>query len=303
MPSRKAGNSPVMRPFRALDRISEWSWLDNPAKTVRGAVSTMLPGRRLRDLLHGVWLGHPLHPMAVQAPIGAFLCAGLVDALPDAGPGERRVADSLTTVGVLASLPASLAGAADFVQTQPDQQRTGLVHATANSAALTSYLLSLRWRATGRRTAAVTAGWTGLALIAAGGVLGGHLSYHQANGANQAEDVRHIGPQEWTEVGNVHELPDGVPTRRMVGEVPVVILRNGEHTHVLADRCSHASGPLHQGTLSWPFGRGGAPCLECPWHGSVFRVSDGSVVHGPATATQPGFHTRVVGDRLHIRLR
>ncbi|WP_246195703.1 Rieske 2Fe-2S domain-containing protein [Halopolyspora algeriensis] len=295
--------SPDIRPFRALDHIADWSWLDKPAKTVRKAVFKVFSNRQVRDVLHGVWLGHPLHPMSVQVPIGAFLSAGVVDALPDSGPGERRVAGSLITMGVLTSLPAALSGLTDFAQGQPDQQRTGLVHATANSAALACYLVSLRQRARGRQAAAVATGWAGLTLLATGGLLGGHLSYHQANGANQAEDVLHIGPREWTEIGNVHDLPDRVPVQRMAGEVPVVVLRDGEDTHVLADRCSHASGPLHEGTLSWPAGPGEAPCLECPWHGSVFRVGDGSVVHGPATAPQPGFHTRVVGDRLQIRLR
>ena len=40
----------------------------------------------------------------------------------------------------------------------------------------------------------------------------------------------------------------------------------------------------------------------CPWHGSEFRVSDGCVVHGPATAPVPRFESRVVGDELQARV-
>jgi nitrite reductase/ring-hydroxylating ferredoxin subunit len=46
------------------------------------------------------------------------------------------------------------------------------------------------------------------------------------------------------------------------------------------------SGPLSDGEIA-----GG--CVTCPWHGSVFRLADGGVVHGPATAPQPAFATRV----------
>lgn len=290
-----------MRPFSTLDRIAEQQWLDKPAGTLRDAVLKLLRNRNLRDALHGVWLGHPLHPSVVQAPVGAFLCAGVVDALPDRGAGERRAAELLIKFGLLASLPASLAGAADFAQGHEEQQRTGLVHATANSAALASYLLSLRWRATGSERAGLVAGWTGLALTAAGGLLGGHLSFHQSTGVNHADAVPHIAPEEWSDLGNLRDLPDREPTRQMVGEVPVLILRNGEDLYVLADRCSHASGPLHQGTVSWQ--GDSSPCLECPWHGSVFRLSDGSVLHGPATAPQPSFHTRVVDGRVQARVR
>ena len=68
----------------------------------------------------------------------------------------------------------------------------------------------------------------------------------------------------------------------MIGDVPVVAIADGQQVHVLADRCSHLSGPLSGGEV-------GDGWLTCPWHGSTFRISDGSVVHGPATTPQPVF--------------
>ena len=67
----------------------------------------------------------------------------------------------------------------------------------------------------------------------------------------------------------------------MLGDVPVVVIRDGERVHVLADRCSHLSGPLSDGDYH-------DGCLSCPWHGSTFRVADGSVARGPATAPSAG---------------
>jgi nitrite reductase/ring-hydroxylating ferredoxin subunit len=72
------------------------------------------------------------------------------------------------------------------------------------------------------------------------------------------------------------------------------VLRTGEDVHVLTDRCSHLAGPLHQGRIVTD--DNADVCVICPWHGSTFRVADGSVVHGPATARQPSFESRVTED-------
>ncbi|GEL18991.1 hypothetical protein PA7_28280 [Pseudonocardia asaccharolytica DSM 44247 = NBRC 16224] len=81
--------------------------------------------------------------------------------------------------------------------------------------------------------------------------------------------------------------------------MPVLILRRGDDVAVRSDRCPHMAGPLHQGT---PSGTDGDICVTCPWHGSVFRLSDGAVVHGPATASLPGFETRTEDGRLEVRV-
>ena len=80
-----------------------------------------------------------------------------------------------------------------------------------------------------------------------------------------------------------------------LGEVPVVVVRDASQVHVLADQCSHMSGPLSDGDLA-------DGCLICPWHGSIFRLSDGKAVRGPATAPQPVFDCRVADGILQVRL-
>ena len=89
--------------------------------------------------------------------------------------------------------------------------------------------------------------------------------------------------------------PEGKPVRRLLGEVPVVVVRDRGTVHVLADRCSHMSGPLSDSELT-------DGCLTCPWHGSVFRIADGSVARGPATAPQPAFEVREIGGAIQICL-
>jgi nitrite reductase/ring-hydroxylating ferredoxin subunit len=84
----------------------------------------------------------------------------------------------------------------------------------------------------------------------------------------------------------------------MVDEVPVLVVREpGDLVHVLADRCSHLSGPLSEGKLT------DDGCVECPWHGSLFRLADGENLRGPATAPQPVFDSRVTAEgQVEVRL-
>jgi nitrite reductase/ring-hydroxylating ferredoxin subunit len=135
----------------------------------------------------------------------------------------------------------------------------------------------------------------GLAAAGTGGLIGGYISFRQAGGANHAEAVPHLVEPGWHDLGQVARLPSGRPFKAMLGEVPLLIMRDGERVHVLADRCSHLSGPLSDGEFT-------DGCVTCPWHGSTFRLADGSVAHGPATAPQPVFETRIQGGILQVCL-
>jgi nitrite reductase/ring-hydroxylating ferredoxin subunit len=273
-----------MRIVSRLERAESLDRLVTPGQRV----ARLLPPGGLRDALHGVWLGHPLHPALVQAPAGAWLSAAAVDAWP----GGERAARRLAAFGLCAAVPAALAGAADWSEQHEQQMRVGVVHVLANTAAVACYGASLAVRGS-RLSRALR--FAGLAFAGTGGLLGGHISFRQAGGANHAEPVPHLVPPGWHDVAEVASLPDGRPERAMLGEIPLLVLREGDGFHVLADRCSHLSGPLSDGEL-----RDG--CVTCPWHGSMFRLSDGAVARGPATAPQPAFQTRVRAGMLQVCL-
>ena len=96
-------------------------------------------------------------------------------------------------------------------------------------------------------------------------------------------------------------LRDKDAVRRQLGYLSLLVYRQGPEVSVLSDRCSHLGGPLHQGRIVV---ERGAACVACPWHGSTFVIADGTVVHGPATARQPSFETRVTADgRVELRPR
>ena len=246
-------------------------------------------------MLHGVWLGHPLHPVLAQVPVGTWLSASLLDAWPGSTPGTAAASRRLVLAGLAAALPAALAGSADWSELHEQQMRVGVVHALANTAAIALYAASV---AAPSARAARGLRLAGLTAAAAGGLLGGHLAFRQSAGANQAEQVPHLTEPGWHDLMTAAELAGlatGQPARRTLGDVPVVVVRDEQGVYVLADRCSHLSGPLSEGDY-----RDG--CLTCPWHGSTFRVSDGTVARGPATAPQPDFRTRIADGILQACL-
>lgn len=276
-----------------LDRLEREPRADAVIDTLRKGVRA-LPLGRGRDLLHGRWLGHPVHPLMVQVPIGSWLSAAVLDLRP----GRSRESRLLIGFGLAAAAPAALAGWTDWAELHRKQQRVGLVHALSNTVAVGLYAASLACRVKGREAAGRTYGFLGMTAVGVGGMLGGHLAYRQASGANHAEEVPHVVSAGWHPVGTVDEFPAGRPVRRVVDDVPVLIVREtGGQIHALAERCSHLAGPLAEGTVE-------DGCVRCPWHGSVFRLSDGWNVRGPATAPQPSFETRITeGGRVEVRLR
>ncbi len=276
---------------RLIDRIADWSVLDRVTGPITSAVSGILPPGPVRDLLHGVPLGHALHPVLVQIPVGAWTSAALLDLLP----GQQCAADILIALGVLAAPPAALSGWTDWSVLHPQQQRVGLVHAAGNVLAIGLYAGSLVARLRGRRNVGRLLAYTGYGVAGVGAYLGGHLAYRQAAAVNHAEDVPHLISAGWHRLDDITVLPDGVPVMRMVDNYPVLLHRNGNSVSALSDRCSHLSGPLHEGEV-----RDGT--VSCPWHGSTFTLTDGTVAAGPATSPQPCFRTRVVDGHIEISL-
>ena len=77
------------------------------------------------------------------------------------------------------------------------------------------------------------------------------------------------------------ELEEGKPAAYSVGDVPVVLVRDGDAVHALRDECSHAELALSEGEIST--GRGGAVRIECWLHGSCFDLRTGQPSSPPAT--------------------
>ncbi|MFI7482145.1 Rieske 2Fe-2S domain-containing protein [Kocuria sp. M1R5S2] len=282
--------------MRVLDdlvrRAERWKALDRVARPLADGVGRAVRPTVVRNVLSGAVIGHPLHPLLTDVTIGAWTMAGVLDLV--GGRPAAPAADLLVRTGIAAAVPTAVTGWHDWSGTQGADRRLGLVHAAANSTALVLYTASLAARAGGHRDGGRILGLAGFGAVTAGGYLGGHLSYIRGVGVNRTAWRR--GPSRWTDVLAETDLPDGGHRTVAAGKVTVLLVRQGRRVDALDSVCSHMGGPLDQGTIA-------DGCVTCPWHGSTFRLADGSVVRGPATARQPAYETRVQDGRIEIRAR
>jgi nitrite reductase/ring-hydroxylating ferredoxin subunit len=232
-----------------------------------------------------------LHPGLAQFSLGFFTGAGLLDLR--GRPTDTAAAKTLIAAGLASAAPTVVAGLADWSHGHEQQQRTGLLHAGVNTAGLLLYAGSLLSRQRG--AVARATGLAGLGALSMAGYLGGHLAFRQSLGPNHAEHVPHRLPPGWATMCRVDEVPQQGLSQQMLGDQPLVAFRHDGAIRVLSDVCPHLSGPLHEGEI-----RDG--CVICPWHGSAFRVADGSVHAGPATAPAPALQVRIDGGTVLVRL-
>ncbi|MFG2010884.1 Rieske 2Fe-2S domain-containing protein [Micromonospora sp. NPDC048868] len=278
-----------------LTKIEQASGLDRVGDRLQRAVQATLRPQRVRDLLHGVWLGHPLHPAMVQVPVGAWISTAVLDLMP----GQRRAAATLCAVGTVSALPAAVTGLNDWAALARDQRRIGLVHAASNSVGLAFYAGSVAARMTGRHNLGRTLGFLGLGAASMGAYLGGHLAYKQGAQVNQSISELHRMSDGWHSIADMAALPERTLITRDVDDVSVILYRHGDEVTVMLERCPHQSGPLGEGEVREIDGH---DCVVCPWHGSAFRLNGGEVVHGPSGNDQQILPTRVVDGILETRL-
>jgi nitrite reductase/ring-hydroxylating ferredoxin subunit/uncharacterized membrane protein len=274
------------------EKLKEIEGFDRPSELLSKAVAQAFPAGPVKDFLSGTWLGHSLHPMLTDVPIGAWTSALVLDLV--GGKKAEPAADLLVGTGIVATVPTAIAGLSDWSDTYGEDRRIGFAHLLFNELALAAYIASLTARRRGRRGLGKLLGLTGAGAVSVGAYLGGHLSLSRGIGVNQTafED----GPSDWTFLCAEAELVEGQPKKIDLGQIAIFVLKDGDRLYGLSDRCSHLSGPLHEGEIS-------DGCVTCPWHGSRFSLDDGSVVRGPATDPQPVYEMRVVDGRVEVRAR
>lgn len=283
-----------MNLHRAAEQIGRIEGLDRLAEPLSKVVKRFAPPESaIKDALSGTWLGHPLHPLLTDIPIGSFTSATVLDLLGTAG--AERSADRLIDVGLLSSVATAAAGAADWSDSHGQDRRTGIVHAAANAVGVSLYAASAVARRRGSRRSATSLGLAGMAVMTVGGYLGGHLGYGRGVGVNNA--FFHHPPTEWTAVLDAAALGDGATTVVDVGSATVLLHRRGTELLAIGSRCTHAGGPLQDGRID------DACTVTCPWHTSVFSLRTGEVIHGPASVPQPSYEARFTDGRIEVRVR
>jgi nitrite reductase/ring-hydroxylating ferredoxin subunit/uncharacterized membrane protein len=279
---------------RAIERIidAQAAWADPLGKlfvAIFGALYKPVP--LIKDLLHGVWLGHPLHPAVTDIPIGAFLVALVLDLA-----GIRDGATVAIGIGLLGMLVAALAGYADYIDLEGRPLRFGTVHSALMVVVLLLYAVSfgmrVGWFGPSGTAAEVWLAIIALAILLASAYLGGSLVFNM--GSQVDRNAFRGGGTKWAPV-EVDNVADNVPVKAKAGSQTLVLVRQGGKVHALHDICAHQACSLA--------GKGKVvgDAIECQCHGSRYRLRDGVVVRGPAVFNQPHFEIRTVEGRMEAR--
>jgi nitrite reductase/ring-hydroxylating ferredoxin subunit/uncharacterized membrane protein len=239
----------------------------------------------VRDLLVGRWLGHPLHAVLTDAPIGILFLVVVFDVL-----GQPLAATWALVVGILAMVAAALAGFADYADTDGRARERATLHSSLMVIALVVYLLSAIFRASSGPATPVAAGLSvlGFLILSAGAYVGGDVVYVLGNmvsrHAFRGAGTKWIALEPADTDGG--DIPEGRLVKAKLGINQLVLVRQGEQVLALHDTCAHAGGPLSEGRLL------DGAVVACPWHDSRYRMSDGLVVRGPSVYDQPAYEVR-----------
>jgi nitrite reductase/ring-hydroxylating ferredoxin subunit/uncharacterized membrane protein len=271
----------------AIDRIAE-----PLSNAVRGAYDAAGPGGRpLKNALHGVWLGHPLHPVFTDVPIGAWTTALALDMAADGDPAMRRAATFAMGVGLAGAAGAAVTGLTDWSETSGRSRRAGLVHGLLNVTATTLFATAFALRRKDSHDGGRACAWMGYAIALGAAYLGGDLVYRQRIGVTHAEaDV----PEEFTPVIDSAALKQNTMVCARAGQTDVLLVRQHGRVCALVHACTHLGGPLSEGTLK-------EGSVVCSWHGSEFALEDGRVLNGPATHDQPYLEARERDGQIEVK--
>ena len=175
-PTNNYGGTPDDTPkvVTWIKRMESARVLDVPARLLQGLAAVLTASPARRDALLGMPAGHALHPVLTDLPIGFWTSATVLDLV--GGKQSRPAATRLLALGLLAAVPTSVTGLAEFEATGQREKRVGVLHVAANSVALACYASSLRARRKDRHTRGVLLALAGSSATGVSGYLGGHLT-------------------------------------------------------------------------------------------------------------------------------
>ena len=279
-----------------VEQLGDIRSLQEASEPIQKAVKAAVQGE-IKNFLHGTWLGHPLHPVLTDIPVGAWTAAVALDALETLGGGEAcgRAADVAIGVGLVGAVASAVTGITDWSETDDRARSVGLVHGILNVVATTLYTGSLLMRKRKRsRSSGVALSMLGYATAFASAYLGGHLVFAEQIGVDHTATADQKKPEKFTRAIKTDDLKENAPTRAVVEGVAVLLVKHGDQIHALTETCPHLGGPLSEGKIV-------GDAIECPWHGSQLALDDGHVVNGPTAYPARCFDVRVRAGYIEVR--
>ena len=281
--------------------IKQQKWLETIGDPLQKAINSFYrsedehsPRRPLQNLLNGVWLGHPAHPVVTDVPIGAWTATMVLDVAAALSDDESlgTAADLSLVTGLAAALASAATGLTDWKDTYGEERTVGLLHGLTMLTATLLYTQSLIARRTNSRSAGIVFSTIGYGLISAGAYLGGDEVYDLGYGVNHTA-FQH-GPSKYVPVMREEELPAGVLQKSDAKGVPIVLARVNGQICALDDTCVHAGCSLSGGKLD-------GFTVTCPCHFSRYDMRDGSVINGPATMPEPHYDVRIHEGMIEVK--
>jgi nitrite reductase/ring-hydroxylating ferredoxin subunit/uncharacterized membrane protein len=282
----------------ATEAITRQEWLTPVEETLQHRIheafrSAGTIGQKIKNALHGTWLGHPLHAELTDIPIGTWTAAVVCDVIDITTDQHQwgESADATLTLGIIGALCAAVAGLTDWEDTDPPARRTGLIHGLVNIAGVGLFAGSAiarkrKLRGLGRSLAAL-----GYAVASTTARLGGNMVFEHRVGVEHT--AGQTFPDHFVPVLAEPELQDGTLWRVEYQGAPVLLARRGDRLFALAEKCSHWGGPLSEGKII-------DDSVRCPWHGSRFALEDGRVIDGPAVHPQPCANSQWPDRNRHV---
>lgn len=285
-----------------INAIAKQEWLDEIADPLQKAIRDLWrtgfgrskrfrsdAAREIKNLLHGTWLGHPLHPVLTNIPVGAWTAAAVLDLI-----GADDAADTAVGLGLLGAIGSAVTGLTDWSDTDDRARKVGVMHALLNVAATSLYATSLVMRRSKRRQSGVALSMLGYAISGAAAYLGGHLVFGEQIGVDHTATADSKQPEKFTKVMAASDLRENKPARVEADGVAIVLVKRGDRIFALTETCPHLGGPLSEGKLV-------GDAIQCPWHQSELALDDGHVVNGPTTFPARCFDVRVRSGQIEVR--
>lgn len=234
-------------------------------------------------------LGHPIHPILVCFPIAFYIGTFVFDILAATNdPSFLHTAFYLNIAAMGTALLAAVPGVIDYINTVPPNssaKKRGAKHALSNVGVLILFAAAFIFRLGSDvppATVILILEAIGVVLLLVAGWMGGTLVYRNQIGV----DVRYAGAGKWKEerintsegeieVATEDELQLNQMKLLHVNGRRIVLGKTEEGYAAFSDYCTHKGGSLAGGSMM-------CGTVQCPWHGSQFKVKDGTVSAGPA---------------------
>ena len=178
------GFRPAEGLVRATQRLEQQDALD-PLVRLYARVAGPVDRSPWSGLLRADLVGHALHPVLTDVPLGCWTAATVLDLR--GREGDRQASRTLVAVGLAAVAPTALTGFAEWARTGHELRRVGAAHAALNALATSLYAVSLVARHRGRHGLGTATALAGASVAGVSGYLGGHLTTARKVGSRAPE--------------------------------------------------------------------------------------------------------------------